>query len=78
MTAGWFALAANRLALASVAASFVLGRACDPAYAVGETASATIKLADGKDAGTISFREATAGGRSFRATSTARIRFCEC
>jgi len=38
---------------------FALGAA--PAGAVGEVATAKLKLADGKDAGTISFMEATAG-----------------
>ena len=61
MTASRFALAASRFALAAVAAGCALGAAGTQALAVGETATSTIKLADGKDAGTVSFKEATAG-----------------
>lgn len=47
-----------RLALAvALAARFSLG----PAYATGETATAVVKLADGSDAGTVTFTEATSG-----------------
>jgi superoxide dismutase, Cu-Zn family len=44
--------------LAAIAAGFLPSSG---ALAVGETATAAVKLADGKDAGTVTFTEATAG-----------------
>ena len=53
------------LAFRVLVAAFAVAAAylwpCSEAHAVGETATAAIKLADGKDAGTITFTEATAG-----------------
>ena len=50
----------QRLAIAVTvwAASYL---PCAPAFAIGETATAKIKLASGSDAGTITMMEATAG-----------------
>lgn len=44
-----------------VALGLLLALPVAPALAVGETAVAALKLADGKDAGTVTFTEATAG-----------------
>lgn len=50
-----------RILLAPLALWAFLAIEAAPAEAVGEVATAKLKLADGKDAGTISFMEATAG-----------------
>lgn len=50
-----------RVLLAAIAVGAAGVLSCTQAFAVGETATAAVKLADGKDAGIITFTEATAG-----------------
>ena len=50
-----------RFYLAGLAAMTALGLPAGSALAVGETAAAAIKLANGNDAGTVTFTEGTAG-----------------
>ncbi|MEQ1651572.1 MAG: superoxide dismutase family protein [Hyphomicrobium sp.] len=50
-----------RFALTGLASAAALALCASQAFAVGETATATIKLANGTDAGTVTFTEGTAG-----------------
>jgi superoxide dismutase, Cu-Zn family len=50
-----------RFAVIGVAFASAVAALIGPAFAVGETATAVVKLADGTDAGTVVFTEGTAG-----------------
>jgi Cu-Zn family superoxide dismutase len=50
-----------RVALAGLGLTFAVIGSAEPALAVGETATAAVKLANGTDAGLVTFTEGTAG-----------------